>query len=143
MTIQFRRRTPSSWTSANPVLAAGQPGWEKGTAKFKIGDGTTAWNDLPYAGAGAPIYSIGTASSSFTETTTSGDRIVLVSGTVEVTLPSAVGNKARLTYKLVTDGAMTIAAASGQTVDDDDAIETSIKNTSFTFISDNANWKVV
>ena len=49
-TIQLKRGTTSSWTSQNPVLADGQPGVEitsSGT-RLKIGDGTTAWNDLEY-----------------------------------------------------------------------------------------------
>ena len=33
----------------NPVLQAGQVGIEADTLLFKIGDGTTAWNDLSYA----------------------------------------------------------------------------------------------
>lgn len=48
MAIQFRRGTAARWAELNPVLASGQPGYEYGTNKFKIGDGKTAWNDLPY-----------------------------------------------------------------------------------------------
>lgn len=43
-----RRGTASQWTSANTVLAAGEFGVETDTGQFKIGDGTTAWNSLPY-----------------------------------------------------------------------------------------------
>lgn len=50
--IQFRRGTAAAWTSANPVLSAGEPGFESDTNKQKIGDGTTAWNSLPYASGG-------------------------------------------------------------------------------------------
>ena len=50
--IQVRRGTASSWTSANPTLAAGEWGYETDTGKVKIGDGTTAWNSEPYIGAG-------------------------------------------------------------------------------------------
>ena len=48
MTIQIRRDTSANWTSANPTLAAGQPGYETNTGRIKIGDGTTAWTSLPY-----------------------------------------------------------------------------------------------
>ena len=44
--IQFRRGTASQWSSTNPVLAAGELGYETDTGNFKIGDGTTAWNSL-------------------------------------------------------------------------------------------------
>lgn len=47
--MQFRRGTTSEWSSANPVLAAGELGLDTTLNKFKIGDGTTAWNSLGYA----------------------------------------------------------------------------------------------
>lgn len=51
--IKFRRDTTANWTSANPVLAAGEAGFETTTNKLKIGNGSTAWNSLAYAsGAG-------------------------------------------------------------------------------------------
>jgi hypothetical protein len=51
--IQLRRDTAASWTSVNPILASGEVGVESDTNKFKIGNGTLAWNSLPYAGGGA------------------------------------------------------------------------------------------
>ena len=47
--IQMRRDTAAAWTAANPVLAAGEMGLETDTAKYKIGDGTTAWTSLAYS----------------------------------------------------------------------------------------------
>ena len=46
--IQMRRDTASNWTSNNPTLAAGEWGLETDTDKFKIGNGSTAWNALGY-----------------------------------------------------------------------------------------------
>jgi hypothetical protein len=46
--IQLRRDTAADWTSNNPTLAAGEFGWESDTSKYKIGDGSTAWNSLGY-----------------------------------------------------------------------------------------------
>lgn len=46
--IQIRRGTAAQWTSANPTLAAGEWGYETDTNKGKIGNGSTAWNSLPY-----------------------------------------------------------------------------------------------
>lgn len=43
-----RRGTAAEWTAANPVLAAGEIGFETDTSKFKFGDGSTAWSSLPY-----------------------------------------------------------------------------------------------
>jgi hypothetical protein len=49
-TIQLRRDTAANWTSADPVLHAGEPGFETDTGKFKIGDGSSSWTSLGYAG---------------------------------------------------------------------------------------------
>ena len=48
--FQFRRGTSSEWSSANPVLAAGEMGIETNTNLFKVGNGSTAWNALAYGG---------------------------------------------------------------------------------------------
>jgi hypothetical protein len=52
--LQLRRDTPAEWVSKNPVLKDGEPGFERGTGKLKIGDGVTPWNSLPYASEGPP-----------------------------------------------------------------------------------------
>lgn len=49
--IQVRRGLASEWTTANPVLAAGEMGVETNTNKFKFGNGTDAWSVLSYAAA--------------------------------------------------------------------------------------------
>lgn len=46
--IQFRRGTAAQWTTANPVLAEGEMGFETDTFKLKIGDGAAAWSALTY-----------------------------------------------------------------------------------------------
>lgn len=51
-TILLRRGTAAAWTTANPTLAAGEAGVETDTLKFKIGNGSTAWNSLAYQGGG-------------------------------------------------------------------------------------------
>lgn len=50
--IILRNDTAANWTSINPVLKLGEMGIETDTNMFKFGDGTTAWNDLAYAGKG-------------------------------------------------------------------------------------------
>lgn len=46
--VKFRRGSAADWTSRNPILLSGEPGFESDTNKFKIGDGITSWTDLPY-----------------------------------------------------------------------------------------------
>ena len=48
--LQHRRDSSGTWSTANPVLAAGEIGVETDTLKFKAGDGSTAWSSLPYKG---------------------------------------------------------------------------------------------
>lgn len=47
--------TSINWTSNNPVLLAGEIGIESDTNKFKIGNGTSAWNELDYVGSGEVV----------------------------------------------------------------------------------------
>jgi len=46
---QFRRGTAGEWSAVNPVLAIGELGYETDTGKFKVGNGPSGWNALPYA----------------------------------------------------------------------------------------------
>ncbi len=46
--MQQRRGTAAQWTDADPVLAAGEIGFETDTNQFKIGDGVNVWSDLSY-----------------------------------------------------------------------------------------------
>lgn len=47
--FQHRRDTAANWSSNNPTLAAGELGLDTTSKRFKIGDGSTAWNSLVYA----------------------------------------------------------------------------------------------
>ena len=46
--IQVKRATAANWSSLNPVLFSGEIGLETDTNKFKIGNGSTAFNSLSY-----------------------------------------------------------------------------------------------
>lgn len=41
--------TAANWTAHDTVLLKGEFGIESDTYRFKIGDGTTTWNNLPYS----------------------------------------------------------------------------------------------
>lgn len=47
--LVMRNDLAANWTTNNPVLLTGELGIENDTGYFKIGDGATTWNDLPYA----------------------------------------------------------------------------------------------
>ena len=55
--IRPRSGTKAQWETANTILAEREIGYElpdggvgTGVVKMKMGDGVTAWNDLPYIG---------------------------------------------------------------------------------------------
>lgn len=52
VTLIMRNDPAATWASINPILAKGEIGIENDTRKFKVGDGTTAWNSLKYASGG-------------------------------------------------------------------------------------------
>jgi len=49
-TIKLRRDTSVAWATANTVLSIAEPGLDTTLNAIKYGDGTTAWNNLPYSG---------------------------------------------------------------------------------------------
>ncbi len=72
--LRLRHDTAANWTSRNPVLLAGEVGVETDTNKVKVGNGTTAWNSLPYlagegGGGGASNLDGGTPSTTYGGTT--------------------------------------------------------------------------
>ena len=107
--IQVRRGTASQWTSTNPVLAAGEQGFETDTLKLKIGNGSSAWNSLAYVATGAngTVTSItaGTGLSGGTITTT-GTIAIDTATTVDVSTAQTLTNKT-LTTPTITQGQAT------------------------------------
>ena len=45
--IKQKIDTESNWSKNNPILLKGEKGLIEGTGKYKIGDGTSKWSDLP------------------------------------------------------------------------------------------------
>lgn len=74
--IQLRRDTSTTWTSVNPILAAGEIGFETNTGKYKIGNGTSPWSSLYYAGA-----PLGATSGLIVKTNSGGELTTLAAGT--------------------------------------------------------------
>jgi hypothetical protein len=56
--MQQRRGTAAQWTAANPILAAGEIGFETDTSKFKMGNGSSAWSALTYFANAAELSAI-------------------------------------------------------------------------------------
>jgi hypothetical protein len=45
---QLRRGSAALWAFRNPILANGEPGFASDVNNFKLGDGVSRWNDLPW-----------------------------------------------------------------------------------------------
>jgi hypothetical protein len=78
--IQVRRDTLSNWNANNPVLSSGEIAFVSDENKFKVGDGSLAFNSLPYLQADAYLDSVilGTdTTGNYVETMASGDGISL------------------------------------------------------------------
>lgn len=107
--VQIRRGTAAQWTSANPILASGEMGYETDTRKAKMGDGSTAWNSLSYfvTGASGTVTSVaaGTGLSGGT-ITTSGTISIDTSVTADLSTAQTLTNKT-LTTPTITQGTAT------------------------------------
>ena len=62
--IQLRRDSALGWSTNNPILASGEIGIELSPTPaqivlFKVGDGITAWNSLPYQNEAISVATLG------------------------------------------------------------------------------------
>lgn len=48
VTLKIRQDTRTGWLNRNPILGAGEYGFEVDTNLIKIGNGTSTWEQLPY-----------------------------------------------------------------------------------------------
>lgn len=93
-----RHDTSANWSTINPVLALGEMGVETDTNKFKFGDGTTSYNELPYAaGEGGGTGGSGTTITSKDGTTSYnklalGDGLIVDTGDIPWTNPQMSSN---------------------------------------------------
>lgn len=93
-------------------------------------------------GGGGSVRSINSVSTNTAAGSTSGtDYVYLCSGTMTLTLPTAVGNTNLYTVKNVGTGTVTVATAA-QTIDGSSSITLPVQYTAVDLISDTANWNV-
>lgn len=86
--IKLRGDTTVNWATDNPVLAERETGWDLDLLRVKIGDGVTAWNDLPYAIDPSP--------------TTQG-QFVSTDGSFSLPAPTGVGGEFVVTANVLDD----------------------------------------
>ena len=110
MSLLLRRGTTTEWTTSNPVLAAGEPGYDTTAGVLKIGNGSTPWTGLrswllapTVAGTAGQVLTVqaggalgwGTLTGVTVDPGSGGSGLTAVNngdGTVTVTGPAAVDN---------------------------------------------------
>lgn len=97
-TFKLKRGTEARWAEVNPVLALGEPGFVYDTNRLKIGDGVTAWNDLPYIDGKREV----AVYNSSTDFPSVGEQGILYNATSELSLYQF--NSSTNTYEKLSDG---------------------------------------
>lgn len=124
---QIRHGTAAAWTSANPVLGAGELGGETDTLKVKMGDGSTPWTGLAYvsegsAGNRATAYTISAKTDDYTHVAGDAGKLITVTKATAVAFTLDTNANAASAVGAVIDivnlgaGDLTVAGAGGVTV---------------------------
>lgn len=102
----------------------------------------TQWITPAIGGGGGSSSTTLSKSATYTETATSGDLTLLCTGTFTINLPTAAGNTARITAKLIS-GAVTLDPFGSETIDGGATAILTIAGASITIVSDETNWAIV
>ena len=127
-----------TWTTKYAIFAAGGNSYHVGN--FGIGGNNASTPNSPLHVAGSIATAIVSTSSNYP--LTSSDSIVLASGTINITLPSAVGIAGRqYTIKKTDSGTTTsILTTSGQTIDGAAPTNLTTQWAQLSVVSDGSNW---
>lgn len=82
--IQIRRDTSANWDFINPTLGAGEIALDTTISDIKIGDGSTRWKSLPYAGLFSELPWKVVSTNNYTPA--DGERILIDTSTVTTIL---------------------------------------------------------
>ena len=117
--MQNRRDTAANWTSNNPTLAAGELGFESDTGLFKLGNGSSNWTTLSYAGGSSGYTTTATAAGTTTLTATSNPNQFFTGSTTQtVLLPvaSTMGVGKQFVVYNTSTGVVTVQSSGGNTI---------------------------
>jgi Major tropism determinant N-terminal domain len=110
--FRFQRGSANRWAELNPTLGPGEPGVEVDTGLFKIGTGSTPWNDLEYF---------------LTEPYVSGLVEVIIAETGGILVDPRIGDLGELT----TTAKETIVAAINEVTSEVNALQIDVSSTPF------------
>ena len=129
--IILRKGTALEWTaSGTVVLAAGEPGFETNTGRFKIGNGTTPWTSLGYAVGTIPVNLADLAD--VTSDTPSSGQVLKWNGSAWAPAADAGGGGGGTTYGI---GAETVTGGANLRLTGSDMVTDDVKFASGTGIT--------
>jgi hypothetical protein len=145
---QYRgQHAPTAPGSGGGVAGVSSFNTRTGAVTLSSGDVTTALGFTPQAsGTYLTAPSVLTKTTAYTEAATSGINVRLCNNAsgFTVTLPTAVGNTAILTFKvLAATGAITLSPVSAQTIDGGSSAVLASQYASVSLVSDNSNWWII
>lgn len=117
--IQIRRDSTANWGSENPVLYEGELGVDLSSKKIKLGDGATAWADLPFMASTPAEVSAEIAAALTVYTPTSGLAAVAFTGSASSLIAGTLADirlSSNVPLKNAASNAFTGAATFGDTV---------------------------
>jgi hypothetical protein len=102
---------------------------------------STDWSTFnnKQSGKSINVVSVNTSAGSASST----DYVYLASGTINITLPTAVGNQNLYTIKNVGTGVITVNTTSSETIDGSLTAPIRVQYLSLTLVSDGANWNII
>lgn len=93
-------------------------------------------------GGGSAAPTVVSKSATYSESATSGELVILCTGTFTINLPTAVGNTAKIHVKCLS-GAVTVDPSGTQTIDGGATAVVNVAGASITIVSDGSNWEIV
>ena len=115
--------------------------------RMVVADATGVLSTQAIPTGGGSAYSVTSVSTTYSETATSGTKIIkadTTGGTFVITLPTAVSNTATIIIKKTAGTAvLTIDGATTETIDDGLTATINKVDESITLVSDNSNWLII
>lgn len=109
--IEQKVDTEQNWKTNNPVLRKGEIGFVSDGAYsglYKLGDGTSKWNDLNYASSGTTTtFPVNVITENTTLTNSYDKSVNLINGNVVITVP-LLSDKFSCTIKNISNNTITV-----------------------------------
>ena len=142
--IEQKVDTEQKWRTNNPVLRKGEIGFVSDgmyAGMYKLGDGTSRWNELNYASSGSVSLPVNVISEETTLSSSYDKSVNLINGNVAITIP-AIYDTFYCTLKNISSGNVTIVPSS-VTIDESSENIILSKNEFIQIIQYNNNYYII